>query len=308
MWDGLRIAASSVGILLVSVFLHELGHYFAAVRLGGGGTDVVLGPFGGLSAMRPPHDPLSEAGMHLAGPCVNLGLAFVTGAAVLALGGDPIPLLNPLMPRNLVEYETAWQLACKLTCWINWVLVLINLLPVFPFDGGRALRAALMKVWPDRRAGKASLVVETIAKVTAAVLLIAAIALMVHETPQKPPIPAWFPLLLLAMFLYFSAKQESERSEELSSPDEPFAYDFSQGYTSLEEHQDRTSDPAGPVQRWLAMRKQARLQRQREVEAEEEARVDDILSRLHQHGIDSLSQEDRSLLDRVSARYRRERL
>jgi hypothetical protein len=83
-----------------------------------------------------------------------------------------------------------------------------------------------------------------------------------------------------------------------------FGYDFSQGYTSLERSTTRHEAQVGPITRWIQRRRQARFQRQREVEAEEERRVDDILVRLHTHGIDSLSDEDRSLLKRVSARYR----
>jgi hypothetical protein len=130
---------------------------------------------------------------------------------------------------------------------------------------------------------------------------------MHRSRPTATAVPIWFALLLLAIFLYFSAKQEAAKADELTEPEEPFGYDFSQGYTSLERsQQQRVEERVGPVHRWLSQRKEAQLLKQREVEAEEESRVDDILGRLHANGIESLSGEDRLLLDRVSARYRRE--
>jgi hypothetical protein len=54
----------------------------------------------------------------------------------------------------------------------------------------------------------------------------------------------------------------------------------------------------------LDERREARAERQRQIEVEEERRVDDILARLHETGLQNLSAEDRALLDRVSARYR----
>jgi stage IV sporulation protein FB len=61
---------------------------------------------------------------------------------------------------------------------------------------------------------------------------------------------------------------------------------------------------SGPLTRWFHRRRQIRLQRQEINEQEEEQRVDEILSRLHESGMQSLSKEDKSLLNRVSIRYR----
>ena len=60
----------------------------------------------------------------------------------------------------------------------------------------------------------------------------------------------------------------------------------------------------GPVRKWLENRRQAKEEKQRQIDAADEARLDDILARLHASGRDGLSEEDRRILDRVSARYR----
>jgi hypothetical protein len=117
-------------------------------------------------------------------------------------------------------------------------------------------------------------------------------------------VPVWFSLVLLALMLYFSARQEEERLIDANLDDSSFGYDFSQGYTSLERSNRPPTESAGPFRRWLEERRQARLQHQRDLEEEEERQVDEILGRLHEFGMESLSGEERSLLQRVSQRYR----
>ena len=107
------------------------------------------------------------------------------------------------------------------------------------------------------------------------------------------------------MVLFFCARSEAMGSVDLHRDDDPLGYDFSQGYTSLERERDAGGRAElGPVGRWLEERREARQQRQRQLEDDEERRVDDILARLHLLGLDGLSLEDRQILDRVSARYR----
>jgi hypothetical protein len=126
------------------------------------------------------------------------------------------------------------------------------------------------------------------------------------EETTTTPVPAWGAFGVLAMLLYFTARQEMARLEESDLEDEMFSYDFSQGYTSLERHFDRPRREAGPgtLRRWIAHRQETRQRKQRMVEEEEERRVDEILVRLHEGGPTGISAKDRALLDRVSARYR----
>ncbi|MFV1964200.1 MAG: site-2 protease family protein [Pirellulaceae bacterium] len=296
------IAVASLGILLLSVVLHEWGHLQVAMRLGGGGDEIVLWPLGGLVPMHAPRDPAAEFLVHLAGPAVNLLVCVGCGILFLFLPDVHISdLIHPFAPRGLAEGDWGIRIA-KLAFWINWCLLLLNLLPVFPFDGGRALRAALLVLQPQRDVRHSSMLVAALAKVSAVAILV--LALLVWNIETNGRVPIWFPLVLLAIFLWFSAKQEEERPQEPESEESPFGYDFSEGYTSLDRNAERPSREAGFLTRWLMHRGQARRRRQQDVEADEEQRVDEVLARLHQHGIDSLSPQDRSLLKRVSARYR----
>jgi stage IV sporulation protein FB len=282
-----------------------LGHYFTAKHFGGDGTLLVLWPLGGLCPLQPPPDPRREFVMHLAGPLVNLTICVISGIILASrIGNQWMNLLYPLAPKNLLNPTAAegYLQAIRLIFWINWVIFLANLLPAFPFDGGRALRAAITAINPTVNPRRTAFVVAGLAKLASVVLVV--MAILCWSDTSNEYVPIWFSLALLAIFLYFSANQEEERAEDGESEDEMFGYDFSQGYTSLERTSQMTKAHVSPFRRWLEDRRQARLQQQRQVEADEERRVDEILERLHEHGMNGISAEDRALLKRVSQRLK----
>src|SRR5438874_13291101 len=131
---GTAAAAGSVFFILLlfaCVVLHEFGHAFAAKAFGINTPDITLLPIGGVARLeRMPEEPVQELIIAVAGPLVNvviaLGLFIADGAQAL---------LNP------AAVEAGGLIAQLLT--INIMLVLFNLLPAFPMDGGRVLRALL---------------------------------------------------------------------------------------------------------------------------------------------------------------------
>jgi hypothetical protein len=237
----------------------------------------------------------------LAGPLVNLAVCLVTTLGLLLSGEtNVLGLLNPLYPHSLADPPDFLPVFLKLTFWLNWLLVVVNLLPAYPFDGGRALRAVL---WPVFGYRPSITVVARVAKATALVLCV--VAWVMRDAFPTAPVPAWVPLVLIALLLWFSAKQDVARLDRQDFGDELFGYDFSQGYTSLErEAEPSAGGQPGFLRRWLRQRREQKERQQREQEAAEESRVDDILARLHGRGLEGLSSEDRALLERVSARYR----
>lgn len=120
-------------LLFVSVLLHELGHSLVALRYRIPITQITLFIFGGVAQMRkePPH-PLAEFLIAIAGPAVSFILAGLCLGAVTLL--EWIPSVAPM--HGLVALGT-------LLGMVNTQLGLFNLLPGFPLDGGRALRAGL---------------------------------------------------------------------------------------------------------------------------------------------------------------------
>jgi Zn-dependent protease len=116
--------------LVLSIVLHELGHSLVALRKGCRVREITLLCIGGAAQMeRIPTRPLDEFLMALAGPAVSFAIGLL---CVLAGPHLPLPHVRGY-PVNLVE----------VVGWGNFGLVTFNLLPSFPMDGGRVLRAAL---------------------------------------------------------------------------------------------------------------------------------------------------------------------
>lgn len=290
--------ALSVAILFFSVLAHEAGHCWVAVRSGGSAEGITISPLGGLSDPEVPRESQAELLTALAGPLVNLAILLVTLPLLVTARVSVSPLLNPLAPGSLIAGGW-WEVTLKLAFWTNWLLLSVNLLPAFPFDGARLLRALL---WPalDQRA--AGLAVVRISKLTALGACI--LAWVLRDKGATEALPHWVPLALFAVFVYFSTQHEAARLEAAEWDEEVFSYDFSQGYTSLERGPESLLRPSSSLRRWLQNRREQRRQRRACQEQEEERQVDEILVRLHETGMNSLSAKERAILDRVSARYR----
>ena len=121
-------------ILFVCVVLHEFGHIFMARRYGIKTPDVTLLPIGGVAALeRMPEKPGQEIMVALAGPAVNLVIA-----ALLL-----IPLGGQIDLQNITSMQHAPIDLLSQVAFANIALFIFNLIPAFPMDGGRVLRAAL---------------------------------------------------------------------------------------------------------------------------------------------------------------------
>ncbi len=126
---------AAVLLLFLSVALHEFGHALVARGRGYPVRDIVLTPIGGVAfLLRAPGKPRDELLIAIAGPVVSLVLALTCGAAMaLALSG------------RAADLATLFALLAG----INTMLVLFNLIPCFPMDGGRVFRA-----WMSSRVGR----------------------------------------------------------------------------------------------------------------------------------------------------------
>ena len=114
--------------LFVIVLLHEFGHAFATRQVGGRAEQIVLWPFGGVAYVSPPQRPAAELWSIAAGPLVNVVLVGVFFAADLAMHGGGRSDAHRLL-HNLQ--------------YINLLLLIFNMLPIYPLDGGQILRSLL---------------------------------------------------------------------------------------------------------------------------------------------------------------------
>ncbi|MBA3259338.1 MAG: site-2 protease family protein, partial [Gemmatimonadales bacterium] len=128
------VAASLMLLALFAcVLLHEFGHILMARRFGVRTPDVLLLPIGGVARLeRIPSVPRQELLIAIAGPAVTLAIAVALYLVLLAIGAQPT--LGQLEPDSDV---------LTFLMRVNVFLLLFNLIPAFPMDGGRVLRAIL---------------------------------------------------------------------------------------------------------------------------------------------------------------------
>ncbi|MEM0897923.1 MAG: site-2 protease family protein [Verrucomicrobiota bacterium] len=138
------IAAAIGGVVFICavfgcVVLHELGHSLAARHYGIPTRSITLLPIGGVAALeRMPTNPRQELVIAIAGPMVNV---FIAG--FLALVGYTFGLLNQITGAlNFAAFTTLSGLLNALLV-TNIILVIFNMIPAFPMDGGRVFRALL---------------------------------------------------------------------------------------------------------------------------------------------------------------------
>ncbi|MGE0699639.1 MAG: site-2 protease family protein [Hyphomicrobiaceae bacterium] len=178
---------SVVFIVLVfaCVLAHEFGHVLVARRFGIGTRDIVLLPIGGVASLeRMPEKPGQELLIALAGPAVNVVIAL----ALFAVFGAVWSQADVARTAELSEIGLATRLA-----YVNVMLVVFNLIPAFPMDGGRVLRA-LLAYRMDR--GSAT-------RIAARVGQVAAFALGFLGLFGNPL------LLFIALFVFMAASQEA---------------------------------------------------------------------------------------------------
>ena len=170
-------------LLFLCVVLHEFGHALAAKAFGINTPDITLLPIGGVARLeRMPEEPKQELLIAVAGPAVNVVIAL----GLFVAGGSFInPFVNPAAPERV-------GLVSQLLI-INVLLVAFNLLPAFPMDGGRVLRALLATRMSYARATQiAATVGQGFAFVFGFIGLI------------------WNPFLIfIALFVYIGASQEA---------------------------------------------------------------------------------------------------
>ena len=294
--DSWKLWLALCGLLVLSTLLHEFGH-IAAVRLtGGSGHEILLWPLGGLARVHPADTFRSQFLTPAAGPLVNLalcGASFwpVWQADTQVLRDSFHPLYVPSVSLSAASTaKLVSELMVLLFC-LNWKLFLVNLLPVFPLDGGRMLQACLRARIGSEGAFELSL---RVGYVAAAAAMIA--GLMFDSS--------W--VVLIGAMLFIFNMQEAMQARPADGYDDSFmGYDFSQGYTSLEGH--REAPPVrrpGLLESWRARRRAEKLRRAQLREEQEQQLVDALLEKVHSQGIESLTDAERRKLDLASAKLR----
>ncbi len=126
--------------LFLIVLIHEFGHQLACRSVGGKTSTIVLWPLGGVAYVAPPQRPGAQLWSITAGPLVNV-ILFPILSALLWLGARTIS--DDIPPDWFRFLNHVWH--------INLVLLIFNMLPVYPLDGGQILRSLLWFVFGQAR-------------------------------------------------------------------------------------------------------------------------------------------------------------
>ena len=188
--EGSEAAVQSV-LFMVALFAcvvaHEFGHIFMARRFGCDTQDVVLLPIGGVARMkRLPEKPVQELLVALAGPAVNV-----------VIGGILVAVHGPEALSEVLSGRGEWPMWAELAV-ANGVLAVFNLLPAFPMDGGRALRALLAL-----RMGRAPAT-----DLATRIGHVLSVGVGVYGLVSGQPM-----LMLVAMFIYMGASAENAATQ-----------------------------------------------------------------------------------------------
>jgi len=196
---GLLAALAGAGFVFAlfgCVVLHELGHALTARQFGIGTRDITLLPIGGVARLeRMPDDPKQEFLVAIAGPAVNVVIALVLFA-----------VLNfKVSIQNMLQIDPSGGILLEQLMVVNVFLVLFNLLPAFPMDGGRILRSLLAMVMPYLQATRIAAV---IGQIMAGLFVLVGLF----------GIPGYFEgthliLALIGVFIFMGARAEAQMTE-----------------------------------------------------------------------------------------------
>jgi Zn-dependent protease len=296
--EGLPFAQAATFITLttlalyVVIYVHEMGHIVAGRRYGIDTSLITLGPLGGLAHMNAgAPTPNKEIAIALAGPATHL------------IWLVPILPLWLLLDHGTFSpgdwfYDPVFSLVETLL-YLNVALLIFNLLPFFPMDGGRAFRALLARrMHPNR----ATLIAVKVGLVGGVVFLGVGIFLWIVRDDLYGPI-----LAMIGLANVMACRQEKLAALHGQGP-----------YMSSAPRQAWEGDPdgwkqGGGVQApakpgFFARRKSEGDAKRRKAAATQDtnldAEVDRVLDRLNEVGIEGLSAAERKILDRASKRRR----
>ncbi|HAB14298.1 MAG TPA: hypothetical protein DCE47_21650 [Planctomycetaceae bacterium] len=295
--EGWSLGLLATMVLFISVLLHEIARVWVARVTGGWGDEILAWPLGGLAFVQPAMTTRGQVLAALAGPGVHALVCVVTGAAVWRAG---------LMPAALVPFS-GWptmtlaggaglaQAVILMLFTVNWALLLINLLPVHPFDVGRLLEWTLS---------------DYLSKETAADLFLrlgALVGVGLVATGMLVDQPGWhgtwvvgLGAVILVLNLDEIASRRAVDELETALLDYELSLDeVVENYASIES-EDGVGEPWGHQQNEMRLAEEQEEERQREVEQ----RVDVLLKKVHRCGFDALNDDEKRQLRQASHQYR----
>ncbi|HOX07612.1 MAG TPA: site-2 protease family protein, partial [Planctomycetota bacterium] len=289
--QGLGRAAILTGALLFVIVWHELGHAWAARRSRLRVDGIMLWILGGecriVGGMPSPRTELFVA---LGGPAAHLLLAAGTFVPIFLL----LPRIDLLDLRDPVGVKSGLYAAWSVAAFI----LVFNLIPAFPLDGGRVLRAALAFRMGDVRATRAAV---------RAGQVIFALLFLLGLAGRGGGVLLGF----LAVYMFFEAERELREVLHAGGVYNPEARNIYAAELGLRQDWSReATDRSGPggkpgfFARWRTRRQLRKLQRATERHERLRAEVDRILDKVNREGLPALTAKEKKILKQASKEYR----
>ena len=284
-------------MLFGTVLIHEYGHCFGARSVGGSAHNILMWPLGGLAFASAPMRAWPQFVTVACGPLVNVVFCIVS-AATLITSTQSFALVtwNPFDP--FFWNPDYWQSYVHVFYRINYLLLLFNLLPVYPLDGGQLFQTMM---WPFIGLQKSM-------RLACQVGIGGAVVFGIYGIQNQR-----FMLVGIALFAGFTSYQRLKMLRFgmiQEDPAGPGGYDFSRGYTSFDASMDRRDKP-GFWARIFGRKKKPNAARphnpnpggwERKMEKEQhlEDDLDRILKKVSEQGIHSLTYIERQTLQRAT--------
>ncbi len=277
MGPTLMLLACLFGVVLV----HEFGHCLACRWSGGAADEILMWPLGGLAYCRPSHRWLPHLITAAGGPMVNVVLLAVLIPTIGLWTGHwwGVAIANPLVLHLPAEVTEPWPLmVLYLLNDVSLILLLFNLLPVFPLDGGRIMQALLWRTFGYARSMRYAVRVGYVGAIGLGIMGFVTKNWMLVGIAIFGGFTCWITHRQLQFTQEMLGFESDDYSASLYGPDE--------------------IDAAKTAPSWRQRADQRRARRERE----ETAAVDEILQKIAARGMQSLSGVEKRQLRRATRR------
>jgi stage IV sporulation protein FB len=291
-----------MAVWTVMLTFHELGHCFALRLLGGEAREILMWPLGGLVFHQSPNRGVANFLTAAAGPAVNLALCIIAAAGIYAMAPMPgamhgatahhvIVSLNPFH-SPMPDFAWGWKDPAFYCWWIffvNYRLFLLNLLPIFPLDGGQILQVIVGSAVGQFKSLMFVTAAGMAGSVAGGLASLAFVGVWGH---------AWFLAALMA-FCFFECYRQRMALRDMGHEDWRESIDYSASLFPPpdERKRRRLSRRAIKKARKIALHEKAQRDR-----------VDSILAKVSARGMQSLTWSERRTLRKATEAHRRREL
>ena len=294
--DSVLMRVQSVTMLFMVILLHEFGHCFAARWVGGEANEVLMTPLGGLAMTMAPRRPWATFVTVAGGPAVNVIICLLCGVGLYLILG-----VFPLGPWTFGEIyaevrNPGWLQVSSYLFWIyatSWFLLVFNMLPIFPMDGGQMMQAIL---WRPMGYYKSMLLTVNIGLVGSVLMGMVGLATL-------GTIGGGILLMLIAANCFincFQMRALLKAEGPWGFAEEEDAGDYSAAYEpqTVRKKQKLFSG-------WTAKRARKRAMNEAHVARVEQQKIDAILAKVSAQGMHSLSWWEKRTLKKATERQRK---